>query len=102
MKSTVNIFQCDKCGLCCKHLKGINLYEHLNRGDGVCMFFNEVTNLCIIYENRPLVCKVDDMYEAYFSKDINKEEYYEMNYEACLELKKNFGENDKHFCLSKF
>lgn len=96
MKSNVNEFYCDKCGICCRSLKGIDLYSHLNRGDGVCIFLNEDTKLCNIYEERPLVCRVDDIYEVYFSKYINKEEYHDMNYNVCLELKRSFEKDDKN------
>lgn len=96
MKSIINKFYCDKCGICCRNLKGIDLYKDLDRGDGVCVFLNEATKLCIIYEDRPLICRVDDMYEEYFSSHISKEEYFDMNYKACLELKRKFEKDDRN------
>jgi len=83
----MNNFFCDKCGLCCKNIKGIKELKEFDRGDGICKYLNEKTNLCEIYENRPLICRVDEMYEKYFYKFYSKEEYYQLNYNACKKLK---------------
>lgn len=60
----------------------------MDRGDGVCKYFNEENNLCNIYEKRPDKCNIDKTFELIFAKDISKEEYYKLNYEACQRLKK--------------
>ena len=39
------MFTCDKCGLCCMHIDESSLDEGMNRGDGVCKFFNDNTYL---------------------------------------------------------
>lgn len=75
------MFECQKCGICCRNLKGHELYRDLNRGDGVCKYLEG--NLCSIYDNRPDICKVDYCYEKYFSDLYTKDEYYKLNYEAC-------------------
>lgn len=80
------MFVCDKCGACCRHLDMSPLYNELNRGDGVCKFLRE--NLCSIYENRPLLCRVDESYDAFFLETMSKDEYNRLNYEACDKLKK--------------
>ena len=46
------MFNCNKCGLCCQNLN--EYYLDLDRGDGVCRYFNEKTRLCDIYEKRPM------------------------------------------------
>lgn len=46
------MFECDKCGECCRHLKDILIYAELDRGDGICRYLKG--NLCSIYEERPL------------------------------------------------
>lgn len=81
-------FNCDKCGLCCKSLAGNPIYKDLDRGDGTCKFL--IDNLCSIYENRPLLCRVDDAYYEYFKNSMTLEEYYKENYRICniLKLKK--------------
>ena len=81
------MFKCDCCGLCCMNLKMSKLYSDLDRGDGICRFFNMKTRLCTIYERRPDKCNIDKMYEMYYSKKISKEKYYQLNYAACRKLK---------------
>lgn len=79
------MFQCDRCGKCCRNLKLSALYSDLDRGDGVCKYL--VDNLCSIYETRPLKCRIDESYQMFFSEQITKEEYYRLNYESCSILK---------------
>lgn len=81
------MFYCDKCGLCCRNVNNSEIYKDLDRGDGVCKYLNEITNLCKVYDERPLICNVDKMYDTYFSEKINRDEYYTLNYKACNELK---------------
>lgn len=82
------MFKCDCCGECCRQLSLSDAYADLDRGDGVCKFFDEATSLCSIYKDRPIKCNVDAMFEVYFSHKMTREEYEELNYKACLELKK--------------
>lgn len=78
------MFQCNRCGECCRNLDKSQLYIALDRGDGVCRFLEG--NLCSIYEDRPLLCRVDESYEMYFKNQYTLEEYYEMNYDGCRVL----------------
>lgn len=82
------MFECDKCGLCCQKISMIPMLSYLDRGDGVCKNYDDKTKLCKIYENRPLLCNVDLAFEKYFSKFFTKEEYYNLNYKLCEEMKK--------------
>ena len=79
------MFECDKCGECCRHLNRNLVYASLDRGDGVCLYLEG--NECSIYEDRPILCRVDDSYEVYFSTQYTKEEYYRLNKEACNKIK---------------
>ena len=79
------MFRCDKCGQCCRHLDRSPLYRELHNGDGVCRYLKG--NLCSIYENRPLLCRVDDSYQAFFKDKLSYEEYLQLNYESCKILK---------------
>lgn len=81
------MFACDCCGLCCKNIRLSTLYAGLDRGDGICKFFDDKKALCTIYENRPIECNVDAMYDKFFSEEMTKEEFYEMNYAGCRALK---------------
>ena len=80
-------FFCDQCGLCCRNIRGIEELKDFDKGNGVCKYLDENTNLCTIYENRPLICRVDEMYDRFFKKFYTKEQYYELNYNACKKLK---------------
>lgn len=78
------MFKCNKCGQCCRNLNKSDLYNDLNRGDGVCRFLKK--NLCSIYETRPQLCRIDDCYQLYFKDIYSIEEYYKLNYKACTNL----------------
>lgn len=71
-----NKFNCQKCGACCRSIK----CDKLNKD-----------NTCSIYETRPEICKVENMYE--FRKDImkvSKEEYFLLTSQMCDILRKLF------------
>lgn len=82
------MFKCDCCGMCCRNIGNVDLYEDLDNGLGACKYLNDKTNLCKIYEQRPLKCRIDDAYELLFKEEISLEEYYKLNYEACKKLKR--------------
>jgi hypothetical protein len=67
-------------------LQASELYTDLHDGDGVCRYFDSKSRLCGCYEDRPLVCRVDDMYFRYFSEVMPLEKYYRLNADVCLEL----------------
>ena len=66
-----------------------------DRGDGVCKYLNE-NNLCSIYETRPTICNVDELYEKFYRDKISREGWYRLQYEGCRKLKEelaNDGQN---------
>ncbi len=81
------MFHCDQCGLCCKRVGITDQYKHLDRGDGVCLHFDTGTNLCSIYKDRPVICRVDASFELFFQDQMTIEEFYEINYKSCEMLK---------------
>lgn len=81
------MFQCDRCGICCKKVYKSSLYSYLDRGDGTCRYFDDQSKLCTIYEKRPEICNVDRSYDRFFSDKYSLNEYYQMNYYACGTLK---------------
>lgn len=83
------MFKCDKCGECCRNLQFSKLYKDLDRGDGVCKYLEG--NLCSIYQERPLLCRVDESYEKLFKNQCTRDEFYKLNYEACIKIKKLKG-----------
>ena len=88
MKGRMKMFKCDCCGLCCRNIKGIKLLEALDDGSGTCVYLDRENNLCTVYGSRPLVCNVDEMYEAFFREKMTREEFYALNYDACEKLKR--------------
>lgn len=79
----MNTFPCSKCGLCCQLVGMAQETKDLNRGDGICHHYDEDTKLCLIYENRPDICRVDKQYYLNFSKEYNWEEFVKINIKAC-------------------
>lgn len=79
------MFICDKCGACCRNLHKSELYKNLHNGDGVCRYLQG--NECSIYEDRPLICRIEESYELFFKSQLSYEEYIELNYESCKLLK---------------
>lgn len=65
------------------------IYSNLDRGDGICKYFDEDSHLCMIYDNRPLVCNIDKMYEVFFSDSLSLTEYYNLNYKSCEILRRS-------------
>lgn len=84
-------FPCTSCGACCRSLKGANQYTELDRGDGVCLHFNEQTSQCSIYEDRPIQCRIGEMYELFFRAELTRMEFYRLNGEACNGLQEKMG-----------
>ena len=54
--------------------------------DDSCKYLDKEKNLCTIYSERPLICRVDELYEKYLYKEISREEYYKMNKKVCSQL----------------
>ena len=44
------------------------------------------------YERRPDKCNVDKTYDIHYKYIMSRDQYYELNYEACRLLKKDEGE----------
>ncbi len=80
------MFKCDKCGECCRNLHKSPIYDYLHNGNGICRYLKG--NLCSVYENRPIICRVDDFYEVMLKEKLDYEKYLQLNYKYCKELKK--------------
>lgn len=86
-------FQCDMCGCCCRSVGTSNVYKHLDRGDGVCRYYEDVTHKCGIYATRPLICNIDAAYDKYFADKMSRKEFHKLNYLSCENFKKKFYKN---------
>lgn len=84
---------CEGCRAYCCRVAG-KIMKELDRGDGVCKFLTE-DNKCSIYEDRPFICRVDEIYDKYFKSKYSREDFYIMNYNSCKQLKAEFEEEHK-------
>lgn len=84
-------FSCIKCGACCRRVGLSDLTRGLDRGDGTCKHFDVETNLCLIYANRPDVCRVDESYPM-FSHIFTRQQYEAANAEICKKLQLDMGQ----------
>ncbi|EGR0489765.1 YkgJ family cysteine cluster protein [Vibrio fluvialis] len=80
-------FPCDACGQCCRNVDLSEETRFLDRGDGTCSNFNTSTNLCDIYDERPLVCRVEEYYNQNLSHMYSWENFIEINLVVCAQLK---------------
>ena len=62
------------------------LLPKLDRGDGVCKYLNN-ENLCEIYENRPLICNINELYNKHFSHVATRQEFFDFTQYFCNLLK---------------
>jgi len=83
-QGTEMIFPCVRCGLCCRHVKKVPGFDYLDRGDGVCRYLKN--RQCDIYENRPVICNVQTMYDLYYRDKVDKEVFFRENIIACIKL----------------
>ena len=89
-------FQCTKCGLCCTRIDKILAssppwpwmrqmiagFPYGAKENGYCEQFDAETGLCMVYDNRPLLCDIDRA-AAELDLGMSKFEWYRMNYEGC-------------------
>lgn len=83
-------FECTKCGLCCQQLDKVEALRDLDRGDGICIHFCPDIG-CAIYNQRPLMCRIEAGYEAYASELMSRQEYYRRNAQICNQLQEEVG-----------
>ncbi len=79
------MFQCTKCGICCKNIDKIPELAEFHTGNGICIHLTS-DNVCDIYQNRPTICNVEKMYELKYRRIMSKEEYERLNMEGCRML----------------
>lgn len=80
-------FPCDQCGACCRNVNLSKETIYLDRGDGICRDYDEITKLCTTYENRPSICRVNYQYELKYYKEYSWDEFVNINLFVCNELK---------------
>jgi len=58
----------------------------LDRGDGVCRNYDEAGKQCLIYADRPLVCRVEEYYLQHLSTQFTWGEFVKINLDICAAL----------------
>lgn len=79
-------FPCTQCGACCRQVHLANETRHMDRGDGACRYYDDTAKVCLIYESRPSICRVDQFYEQHFVRIYSWDAFVEMNVRACRHL----------------
>ena len=85
------MFPCTICGECCKHVSLAKETQWLDRGDGACLYLDIKANRCIIYNERPLVCRVDGMFDSQYKETMTRTEFYTLNAECCNIMQNKAG-----------
>jgi len=91
-------FKCQRCGACCRlvGLSDVPEIKAMAREDSDACRYLMPDNLCSIYEERPIFCQVDGMYDQYVKEQgITREEWYIKNAKACMYLRNILGVTNK-------
>jgi len=78
---------CDKCGKCCETIT--NVIPEFALEDGACKHYDKETKKCRIYFERPLQCRVDELYDKNMKYFMSKEKYYTNQALMCKLVKEN-------------
>ncbi len=79
-------FPCTQCGLCCQKVGFALQTQALDRGDGTCKHYDNLTKLCTIYKNRPDICKIDVQYAINYANQYTWQEFVDLNWSVCVQL----------------
>lgn len=61
----------------------------------MCKYYDEKKKLCSIYYERPIICNVDQFYEARLEGAVEREIYYRSNYAVCEKLKRSINKESR-------
>ncbi|MBR1728262.1 MAG: YkgJ family cysteine cluster protein [Selenomonadaceae bacterium] len=84
------MFPCEKCGCCCRKVGEVFFAKYLALSDGSCKHLDQNSNLCKIYDQRPIFCRVDEFYDQKYSSEMSREEFYKINKELCKKFQDEF------------
>ena len=80
------MFPCEKCGCCCRQVGKLFFAKDMALPDNSCKYLDKSTNLCTIYETRPLFCRVDEYYDKAYANKMSKEKFYAINKAICKQF----------------
>ena len=72
-------------------LQHISILSDYDKGDGVCRYLEN--NLCSIYEDRPQICNVEEMYLSHFKELMTKNEFIYINLKSCIQIAEYFSDD---------
>jgi Fe-S-cluster containining protein len=79
-------FPCTQCGACCQHVHLAEETRFLDRGDGTCKHYDNLSKSCAIYADRPVVCRVEQYYDTHYVSVYSWDEFIVLNQEVCSKL----------------
>ena len=85
-ESLMKPFPCTQCGLCCQRVNLADETRFLDRGDGTCRHYDVVNKSCTIYDERPAICRVDQMYALRYAHQYTWDEFVALNLQVCANL----------------
>jgi len=59
----------------------------LNRGDGVCRYFDTQQRNCSIYASRPDICRVKTQFDLHYKQQMSWNAFVAINLSVCEQLK---------------
>ena len=83
------MFNCERCGACCRKIGVISWVKDMALSNGICKYLNQKTNLCTIYEKRPIFCNVDAFYKKYYKDKMSIEDFYKINKTECIKIRQS-------------
>ena len=60
-------------------------------GNGICRHL--INNLCSIYEQRPSICNIEEMYLSNFKEVMKENEFTYLNMKTCIQIAEHFENN---------
>ena len=81
------MFPCERCGCCCRKVGEVFFAKSMALEDGSCKYLDKSSNLCTIYDERPIFCRVDEYYDKCMSDQMSREEFYRQNKEICYKFR---------------
>ncbi|MGL5251251.1 MAG: YkgJ family cysteine cluster protein [Enterovibrio sp.] len=83
-------YPCTRCGLCCLKINRIPALANFHNGDGICVYFRQNIG-CTIYDERPLVCRIDEGYQQLFKNQFSLADFYQKNADVCNSMQLEAG-----------
>jgi Fe-S-cluster containining protein len=89
-------FLCSGCGACCRQIATKGLMP--DRGDGACINLHEDNKTCKIYETRPLLCRVDDLFSKMkdYKPSLDQKKWNIYNTRMCHSLIDEHGISEEY------